>query len=194
MYGPSQNQLALALFHKWGPERLFVIVTVYIDESGTHEFGVTILGGWVGRLGRWAGFDLQWNKLLKKSKIGHFHSKSMRSSKGEFRGWKIFEKFVFTQDAAAVALKHLEFGFTVSVTDTAYRDHYIAGLRPKEIPLDTRYGLCFHHWLVRHAPRTWQLNRSDGRDVDVRAVLRRAEWECWRRGAFPLVPRLRAAR
>ena len=169
MYGPSQNQLALALFHKWGPERLFVIVTVYIDESGTHKSGVTILGGWVGRLGRWAGFDPQWNKLLKKSKIGHFHSKSMRSSKGEFRGWKIFEKFVFTQDAAAVALKHLEFGFTVSVTDTAYRDHYIAGLRPKEIPLDTRYGLCFRHCLslVPHMAK----KSFGGRDLDISFVL-----------------------
>jgi hypothetical protein len=54
-----------------------VIVTVYIDESGTHESGYTILGGWVGRLGQWATFDPKWNSLLKRSDLTYFHSKKM---------------------------------------------------------------------------------------------------------------------
>ena len=48
--GPTVS-LALALFHRLEPERLFVIVSAYIDESGTHGSPVTILGGVVGRLG-----------------------------------------------------------------------------------------------------------------------------------------------
>jgi hypothetical protein len=137
--------LALALFHRWEPERLFVIVTVYIDESGTHESGITILGGWVGRLGQWATFDPKWTKLLKRNGLTFFHSKEMRSTKGEFKGWTRVKKFEFTQLAADLALKNLEFGFTISVSDSDYRDHYIAGYRPREIPLDSRYGLCFRY-------------------------------------------------
>ena len=49
-----------------------MIVTVYIDESGTHDSGYTILGGWVGRLGQWAGFDPKWDKLLKRSELTYF--------------------------------------------------------------------------------------------------------------------------
>jgi hypothetical protein len=144
--GPTAS-LALALFHRWEPERLFVIVTVYIDESGTHGSGITILGGWVGRLGQWATFDPKWVKLLKRNGLTYFHSKEMRGTKGEFRGWPRAKKFEFTQLAASLALKNLEFGFTISVTDDAYRDHYIAGYRPREIPLDSRYGLCFRYCL-----------------------------------------------
>ncbi len=124
-----------------------MIVTVYIDESGTHEFGVTILGGWVGRLGQWATFDPKWSKLLKRNGLTYFHSKEMRGTKGEFKNWKRERKFEFTQSAANLALKNLEFGFTISVADDAYRDHYIADFRPREIPLDSRYGICFRHCL-----------------------------------------------
>jgi len=124
-----------------------VIVTVYIDESGTHNSGVTILGGWVGRLGQWAAFDPKWVKLLKRNRLTYFHSKKMRGTKDEFKSWTRVQKFQFTQDAASLALKNLEFGFTISVSDEAYRDHYVAGRRPREIPLDSPYGLCFRYCL-----------------------------------------------
>jgi hypothetical protein len=52
-------------------EDFFAIVTVYIDESGTHGSGVTILGGWVGGLGQWATFDPKWMKLLKRRRGLH---------------------------------------------------------------------------------------------------------------------------
>jgi Protein of unknown function (DUF3800) len=124
-----------------------VIVTVYIDESGTHESGLTIMGGWVGSLAQWYAFDPKWTKLLKRNGLTYFHSRKMRQSKGEFKGWKREKKFAFTQDAADLALKHLEFGFTIALPDAAYYEHYVAGYRPKEIPLDSRYGLCFRYCL-----------------------------------------------
>jgi Protein of unknown function (DUF3800) len=146
-----------------------MIVTVYIDESGTHESGVTVLGGWVGRMGQWSGFDPLWRKLLKKNGLDYFHSKSMRQSRGQFRGWKVFEKFEFTQRAADLALKHLEFGFSIALSDAAYEQHYVAGYRPKEIPLDTRYGLCFRHCLSL-VPMMAK-DAFKGRQLDINFVL-----------------------
>jgi hypothetical protein len=125
-----------------------MIVKFYIDESGTHsESPVLIMGGWVGRLGQWSDFDLRWNKLLKRSGLTYFHSKEMRHSKDEFKGWDGFRKFGFTQMAADVALKSLEFGFTISLNKKAYHEHYVNNHRPKKIPLDTQYGICFRHCL-----------------------------------------------
>jgi Protein of unknown function (DUF3800) len=124
-----------------------VIITVYIDESGTHDSGVTILGGWVGRLGQWATFDPKWRRLLRRNNLSYFHSRKMRQSKGEFKGWSRKKKRLFTQAAAKLALKDLEFGFTIALPDAAYEEHYVAGFRPKEIPLDSRYGLCFRYCL-----------------------------------------------
>jgi hypothetical protein len=142
-----RETLGSALFCRWAPERAFVIVTVYIDESGTHDSGVTILGGWVARLGQWATFDPKWNKLLKRNGLTYFHSRKMRHTKGQFRGWTREKKHAFIQAAAELGLKSLEFGFTIALPDAAYEQHYVGGLRPREIPLDSRYGLCFRYCL-----------------------------------------------
>ncbi|MGD0023194.1 MAG: DUF3800 domain-containing protein [Xanthobacteraceae bacterium] len=166
--GPTAS-LALALFHRWEPERLFVIVSVYIDESGTHGSGLTILGGWVGRLGQWATFDPKWVKLLKRNGLTYFHSKKMRGTKDEFKGWTRERKFGFTQQAASLALKNLEFGFTISVIDKAYQDHYVAGNRPREIPLDSRYGLCFRYCLSLIPGFAKDVFK--GRDLDINFIL-----------------------
>ena len=108
-----------------------MIVTVYFDESGTHDSGYTILGGWVGRLGQWATFDPKWKLLLRNSSLTYFHSKKMRQSKGEFKGWKVEQKRAFMSMAANLALKHLEFGFTIAMKDEDYKRVYLAGGRPK---------------------------------------------------------------
>jgi len=166
--GPTAS-LALALFHRREPERLFVIVTVYIDESGTHNSGVTILGGWVGRLGQWATFDRKWKALLKRNGLTHFHSKTMRHSQGEFKGWSVQQKRDFIGAAAKVALNSLAFGFTVILKDDDYKQHYIADYRPKEVPVDSRYGLCFRYCLG--IIPTYARQTFEGHELDIHFVL-----------------------
>ena len=82
-----------------------MIVTVYIDESGTHGSPVTILGGWVGRLGQWATFDSKWKKLLKGDKLTYFHSRKFRHTKGEFKDWNAERKNAFLDKAQRVSLR-----------------------------------------------------------------------------------------
>jgi len=146
-----------------------VIVTVYIDESGTHDSGVTILGGWVARLGQWAAFDPKWNKLLKRNGLTYFHSRKMRQTKGQFKGWTRQRKYDFTQAAADLGLKNLEFGFTIALPDAAYEQHYVAGFRPREIPLDSRYGLCFRFCLSLIPGMA--KDAFKGKDLDINFVL-----------------------
>jgi Protein of unknown function (DUF3800) len=122
-----------------------VIVTVYIDESGTHGSPVTILAGWVGRLGQWADFDPKWRRMLKRYSVTHFHSKEIKHTQGEFKGWTIAKKQDFLSEAAKLGVKNLEFGFTILLKEDDYQKHYVAGHRPKEVQLDSRYGLCFRY-------------------------------------------------
>ncbi|MEH2486453.1 DUF3800 domain-containing protein [Bradyrhizobium sp. AZCC 2230] len=147
-----------------------MIVTVYIDESGTHESGYTILGGWVGRLGQWATFAPKWKSLLKKNGLTYFHSNKMRQSKGEFKGWKIVQKRVFMNRAASLALNNLEFGFTVALNDEDYRRLYLSGGDARGKRLDSRYGLCFRHCLSfvpHHAIQAFK----DHSDLDIQFVM-----------------------
>jgi ASC-1-like (ASCH) protein len=145
-----------------------MIVTVYIDESGTHESSVTILGGWVGRLGQWANFDPKWRRLLKRSRPTYFHSKKLRHSKGKFKGWSITEKQAFMAKAAKFG-KELEFGFTIILADEDYQQHYVAGQRPKEVQLDTRYGICFRYCLGMIPPLAMQAFGT--KDLEISFVL-----------------------
>jgi hypothetical protein len=124
-----------------------VIITVYIDESGTHDSSVTIMAGWVGRLGQWAAFDPRWKKLLKCNDLTYFHSKKMRHSQGEFKGWSLPRRRAFMGDASKIALRNLEFGFAIPLREDDYLQYYIADNRPNKLPLDSRYGLCFRYCL-----------------------------------------------
>jgi hypothetical protein len=166
--GPTTS-LALALFHKWEPERLFVIVTVYIDESGTHDSGVTIMAGWVGRLGQWATFDPKWRKLLKRNQLSYYHSRKLKHSKGEFKDWSIIRKNAFMKDAAEIGLKNLAFGFVIALSEKVYRKHYLADHRPKEVQLDSRYGLCFRYCLSLIP--TFAKERFGERELNINFVL-----------------------
>jgi hypothetical protein len=71
----------------------------------------------------------------------------LRHTQGEFKDWKVIQKQAFMAAAAKMGLKHLEFGFTVILGEDDYQQHYIAGNRPKEVQLDSRYGLCFRYCL-----------------------------------------------
>ena len=146
-----------------------MIVTVYIDESGTHDSGVTILGGWVGRLGQWATFDPKWRKILKNEQLTYFHSRKFRRNEGEFKGWRPERKNAFLDKAKDVSIKNLEFGFVIALPDAAYEQHYVAGHRPKEVQLDSAYGLCFRY-LISIVPGLAKEAFGD-RQLDINFVL-----------------------
>jgi hypothetical protein len=124
-----------------------VIVTIYIDESGTHDSPVVILGGWVARMGQWASFDDKWRKLLKKYSVSYFHSKELRHSELEFKGWDKAKKSHFMNEAARLAMKSLAFGFTIPVKIDEYKSHYIGECRLQGVAIDSPYGLCFRFCL-----------------------------------------------
>jgi hypothetical protein len=74
--------------------------------------------------------------------------------------------------AAKLGLKHLEFGFTISLGEDDYQTHYIAGHRPKEVQLDSRYGLCFRYCLGLIPSLAMQaFNRRD-LDIQLRLGIR----------------------
>lgn len=146
----SVGSLALALMHAWNPERLFVLVTVYIDESGTHDSPLMTMAGLVGRLGQWATFDAKWKAMLAKDGIEFYHAKKMIHGQDQFRGWSQARKEASAKQVNKIIQRHSQFGFTLVLKDDEYRDHYqMPGVvRPRKLRLDSRYGLCFRMCLA----------------------------------------------
>jgi hypothetical protein len=166
--GPTAS-LSLALDHRWNPESIFVIVTMYIDESGTHGSSVVILAGWVGRLGQWAVFDPKWRTFLKKNGLTYFHSKEMRDTDNEFKGGTIGRKREFMDKAARLALKSMAFGFTSCVKLDEYKKIYIGNERLRGVPIDSPYGLCFRHCVGMVA--SFAFDRFKDKELDIHFVL-----------------------
>jgi hypothetical protein len=66
-----------------------VIISVYIDESGTHENGpLMTMAGYIARLGQWHHFDAKWGKMLRENGLSYFHATEIWHGSGDWRGWR----------------------------------------------------------------------------------------------------------
>jgi hypothetical protein len=101
------------------------------------------MGGYVARLGQWQHFDTKWRRALARRGLTHIHTKDLLNGSGEFNGWNYDQGIKLTLDTEKIVARHTLFGFSTFVSDKDYREIYVAGEKPKKIPLDTRYGLCF---------------------------------------------------
>jgi hypothetical protein len=120
-----------------------MLITVFIDESGTHDNSPLIMGGIGGRLGQWADFDTKWRRLLRDNNLPYFHSQRLSSSKEPFRGMTIAQKRRLISAVNKAVQRHTTWGFSACLHKNDYEEHYLAGHRPTKIQLDTMYGLCF---------------------------------------------------
>jgi len=137
-YDVSPNTIS-----RLGCERLFVILTAYIDEAGTHKGSpLTAMGGYVARLGQWQHFDREWRRMLQRHSLTHVHVIDVLNGRNEFRGWTQDRALKLWREVEKITSKYTLFGSATFVSDKDYRDLYAADW-PKKIPLDTRYGLCF---------------------------------------------------
>jgi Protein of unknown function (DUF3800) len=142
---PHRGRIAIV------PERPFVIIDVYMDESGTHDSSeMMTIGGLVGRPNHWHYFDRRWAKMLKKRSIPYFHTKSLLDTHKPFKGWTRAQKAELINRAGDIQQKQTMFGFSTALRRSDYEEFYKSGERPKKIPLDSLYGLCFRYcatWL-----------------------------------------------
>ena len=114
-----------------------MIITTYIDESGTHGSSTMLMACLVGRLGQWVQFDPKWKRHLRDNGLTYYHSKKMKHSQGEFKGWDNARKFEFVSKAAKITEKHTMFGITAVLSESDYVNHYIANEKPTEVQLDS---------------------------------------------------------
>jgi len=144
--GPT-GELALLRYRAWKPEAVFVIIDTFIDESGTHGSSPhLIMGGIVGRLGQWAEFDKLWRKMLRQEGIEYYHTKSMKSEHGPFKGWRPERKSALVKRIGKIKEKASLFGFSIKVIKSEYVEHYNDGTtKLKKYQWDTMYGLCFRY-------------------------------------------------
>jgi Protein of unknown function (DUF3800) len=126
-----------------------MILTSYIDESGTHDSSpIMTMGGCLGTSNQWAGFEADWNHLLSSEGVTCVHAVDLFKRTKQFKGWSAdaVKRFAISLDSTIA--KHLQLGFSVVIRADDYRSVYKTADRPKKIPLDTKYGCCFRACLA----------------------------------------------
>jgi hypothetical protein len=72
-----------------------VILTAYLDESGTHDGSpVTVMGGMLANARQWEAFEKGFSKLKAVHGFQIFHTKKFKKKDGDFRGWTTDQCFI----------------------------------------------------------------------------------------------------
>ncbi len=144
----SIGELTVALYNRWEPEAVFVIIKGYFDESGTHAGSpVMTFGCFVAPATRWNGFNVKWRRLLSDNGLNFYHTRRFIHGNGEFHGWSDARCLTFVDRMATVLAEHVTFGLSLALREADYRQHYRRDGAPQGARLDSMYGLCFRYCL-----------------------------------------------
>jgi site-specific DNA recombinase len=118
-----------------------VILTAYLDESGTHDGSpVTVMGGMLANARQWEAFEKRFSKLKAVHGFEIFHTKKFKKKDGDFRGWTTDQCFALMNDLAPMTATAFTEGVTVALDNAAYEAEYRLGDKPKSgkpVPVST---------------------------------------------------------
>lgn len=121
-----------------------MILTTYLDESGTHDQSpISVMAGYLGTATQWERFGADWTVLLRKAGIAHIHAVELFKRTKQFKGWKAEDVNALAVSLDRVIATHLQVGWAVVVRDDDFKSIYRAGPHPRRLPKDTKYGVCF---------------------------------------------------
>jgi hypothetical protein len=127
------------------------------------------MGGLVGAFGKWTYFNKRWGKMLRRSNIRYYHTKRIRDSDGEFRGWSTKRKAALVVEAGESIQVGTFFGFSMILQKDGYLENYKNEERPRKIQLDSMYGLCFRYCAILAADLVQRTLKRD--DIVMNFIL-----------------------
>jgi hypothetical protein len=143
------GELCVALAHRWEPERLFVIFTAYIDESGTHgQNPDVIMGAFLAHAYQWRIFNRDLDRIRKFYGFDIFHAKDFKALRGEFEGWEIEKCLRLIDDLIVLVRDRLTRGATIHLELHLYLRGYREQPFPPKMQPDSQFGVCFRALLA----------------------------------------------
>ena len=136
------HDMCLALAHRWEPERKFMILTAYLDESGTHGGDVALMAGYLAEARQWRKFERRAGKLFKRFNVDIFHMIDVKRTDKDFEGWAVDKKIEFLDEFQHIVNECLELG-VISVLSYADYEYYKNMDWPKGTQKDSIYGILF---------------------------------------------------
>ncbi|MBV8173824.1 MAG: DUF3800 domain-containing protein [Verrucomicrobia bacterium] len=122
--------------------------TAYLDESGTHDSPIMLMGGYLAKDIQWKKFDAEWKALLHSEGIRSAHGKDLLQGKKQFEGWSRQRRDGFVLKAHKIITNNLELGLTAIIRQDDYDSLYKGQPNPDKLREDTKYGILFRGCLL----------------------------------------------
>jgi Protein of unknown function (DUF3800) len=121
-------------------KRLVLVLTCYLDDSGTADEPFVTIAGYLGPYALWTSFERAAKLVLDHCDVDVVSGKQLHRTKGDFKGWKIRKKEKFV----TALQRHLKdaavFGMTFSIEKEPYARAKIVHGKNKN---ESAYGYAF---------------------------------------------------
>jgi hypothetical protein len=136
--------LTLALFHEWRPSAWFMILTAYLDGSGTEPSApVCTVAGYLGTADKWKSFDLEWNAMLAEFEIEYYHAVDLHHGKQQFENWPREKRDNLRNWAKSITGRHAICGFSSVLKRADYDKVFKAAPEGPSKKIHNEFSLCF---------------------------------------------------
>lgn len=155
------------------PERYWVMLTFYGDESGTHdpsgrEHGsdVIAVAGYIAKNEEWEHFNVRWKNCLKQYGVPKFHAADcvQQRRNSPYQGWCRDKCDKFIKDLIDIAHSHTLGGFGGLVIVREYDSILPENIKCKR-GYKHPYHFCFHMLIDIMLPELEQLGLPAGEQI-----------------------------
>ena len=141
---------------------IFVILTAYCDESGTHggdgtaanpASPMTVMAGAMATANQWRLFERDFAEIRKRYGFDILHTVDFKRRQREFAGWSIPKMLGFLQEfQSVIGPKRLMENVSFRLDNEAFKSEYHGTEKIRKPRLDTAYGFslrnCVLHFLL----------------------------------------------
>ena len=138
------ESLSYALCYGDDARDVFLILTGYFDESGTHTGSpATVMAGVLGDVEQWSRFRREFAHLKMKFGFNVFHAKDFRARSGQFSGWSREKCAALCIDFAQITAGKFVDSVEFVLNNDEFENEYRRTRQNRKLVLDSKYGLCF---------------------------------------------------
>lgn len=139
----------LAVVHYYDYESLFMLFSVYLDESGpATNLRRFVVGGMAGRVHGWRRWEKEVELMQKRTGIKRLHAvdlyEEIKKAHPRLNNEQLSEaKDRILKNLATAVAQELEFPIYCAMNESDYESHYLRNGFPKGIVPESPYAICF---------------------------------------------------